>query len=466
MILGLVIGLVLGAGGGVAIAWTLSSAQTSARVAAERERHAEALGSARAEVQALQGLLDHERNAADGRRSATEDVRRQLLGEFAELSRQALEQNNTQFLELAGARLAHTQQAARGDLDQRTQAIEQMLTPLRDQLGRYEQGLRLLELERQKAYTGLSEQVRTLMQSQDKLQSETRNLVTALRSPATRGRWGEMQLRRVVEMAGMLEHCDFEQQVTTDGADGRLRPDMVVTLPGSRTVVVDAKVPLQAFLDANDATEESERRAHLVAHARQLRTHVDSLSKKAYWEQFEDSPEYVIAFIPGDALLAAALEHDSSLLEHAVSHRVLMATPTTLIALLLTVATGWQNEALAENAREVQSMGRELYKRLATFGDHMARTGRSLGGAVEAYNKAVGSLERSVLPQARRFHELGVVGGADKEMPELEPVEATARGLEAPELAGGPRWLAGESGLELIEGSRRDDRQLPGAAAT
>jgi DNA recombination protein RmuC len=466
MILGLVIGLVLGGGGGVAIAWTLSSARASARVAAERERHAEALGSARAEAQALQALLDHERSAADERRTATEDVRRQLQGEFAELSRQALEQNNTQFLELAGARLAHTQQAARGDLDQRTQAIEQMLTPLRDQLGRYEQGLRLLELERQKAYTGLSEQVRTLMQSQDKLQSETRNLVTALRSPATRGRWGEMQLRRVVEMAGMVEHCDFEQQVTTDGADGRLRPDMVVTLPGSRTVVVDAKVPLQAFLDANDATDESERRAHLVAHARQLRAHVDSLSKKAYWEQFEDSPEYVIAFIPGDALLAAALEHDSSLLEHAVSHRVLMATPTTLIALLLTVATGWQNEALAENAREVQSMGRELYKRLATFGDHMARTGRSLGGAVEAYNKAVGSLERNVLPQARRFHELGVVGGADKEMPELEPIEATARGLEAPELAGGPRWLAGESGLELIEGSRRDDRQLPGAAAT
>jgi DNA recombination protein RmuC len=466
MILGLVIGLVVGGGGGIAIAWTLSAARASTRVASDRTRHAEALGSARAEVLALQALLDHERAAVDERKSATEDVRRQLLGEFAELSRQALEQNNTQFLELADARLAHTQQAARGDLDQRTQAIEQLLSPLRDQLGRYENGLRLLELERQRAYTGLSEQVRTLMQSQDKLQSETRNLVTALRSPATRGRWGEMQLRRVVEMAGMVEHCDFEQQVTTDGADGKLRPDMVVTLPGSRTVVVDAKVPLQAFLDANDANDESERRTFLVAHGRQLRSHVDSLSKKAYWEQFEDSPEYVIAFIPGDALLAAALEHDSSLLEHAVSHRVLLATPTTLIALLLTVATGWQNEALAENAREVQSMGRELYKRLATFGDHMARTGRSLGSAVEAYNKAVGSLERNVFPQARRFHELGVVGGADKEMPELETIEATARGLEAPELAGAPRWLAGESGLELIEGSRRDDRQLPGAAAT
>ena len=275
-----------------------------------------------------------------------------------------------------------------------------------------------------------------------------------------------MQLRRVVEMAGMVEHCDFEQQVTTDGADGRQRPDMVVTLPGARHVVVDAKVPLQAFLDANDATDEADRRAQLLAHARQLRAHVDSLSKKAYWEQFDDSPEFVVAFVPGDALLAAALEHDSSLLEHAVSHHVLLATPTTLIALLRTVAHGWQQEALAENAREVQDMGRELYKRLATFGEHMARTGRSLSGAVESYNKAVGSLERNVFPQARRFHELGVVGGADKEMPELDHIDATARGLEAPEFAGSPRGLAGESGLELIAGSRRDDLELPGAAVT
>jgi DNA recombination protein RmuC len=466
MVVSLVIGLVAGAGGGAAVAWVVASARTSARVAAEREQHAEALGSARAEACSLQAAVDHERGVAEERRSAAEDVRRQLVGEFAELSRQALEQNNTQFLELADARLSHAQQAARGDLDQRTQAIEQLLTPLREQLGRYEQGLRLLELERQKAYTGLSEQVRQLTQSQDRLQSETRNLVTALRSPATRGRWGEMQLRRVVEMAGMVEHCDFEQQVSAEGADGRLRPDMVVNLPGARHVVVDAKVPLQAFLDANDATDEGIRRSHLVAHARQLRAHVDSLSKKAYWDQFDDSPEFVVAFVPGDALLAAALEHDSSLLEHAVSNRVLLATPTTLIALLRTVAYGWQQEAVAENAREVQHMGRELYKRLATFGEHMARTGRSLSGAVDSYNKAVGSLERNVFPQARRFHELGVVGGADKEMPELDHIDAVARGLHAPELAGLPRAFPGESGLELIEGSGHDELELPGAAAT
>jgi DNA recombination protein RmuC len=466
MIVGLLIGIVVGGAGGVAIAWTVTTSRATARVAVDREHHAEELGSARAEALSLQAVLEHERGAAEERRIATEEVRHQLVGEFAELSRRALEQNNSQFLELADARLAHSQQAARGDLDQRTQAIEQLLNPLREQLGRYEQGLRLLELERQKAYTGLSEQVRSLTQSQDKLQSETRNLVTALRSPATRGRWGEMQLRRVVEMAGMVEHCDFEQQVTTDGADGRLRPDMVVTLPGARHVVVDAKVPLQAFLDANDCDDEADRKAHLVVHARHLRTHVDALAKKGYWEQFDNSPEYVVAFIPGDALLAAALEHDSSLLEYAVSHQVLLATPTTLIALLRTVASGWQQEALAENAREVQDMGRELYKRLATFGEHMARTGRSLSGAVESYNKAVGSLERNVLPQARRFHELGVVGGADKEMSELEPIGATARGLEAPEFAGAPRGLPGEVGLELIAGSRRDDIELPGIAAT
>jgi DNA recombination protein RmuC len=230
--------------------------------------------------------------------------------------------------------------------------------------------------------------------------------------------------------------------------------------------VVDAKVPLQAFLDANDADGEEDRRAHLVVHARHLRTHVDALSKKAYWEQFADSPEFVVAFVPGDALLAAALEHDSSLLEHAVSHHVLLATPTTLIALLRTVASGWQQEALAANAREVQDMGRELYKRLATFGEHMARTGRSLNGAVDSYNKAVGSLERNVFPQARRFHELGVVGGADKEVPELDRIEGVPRDLQAPELAGATRGFIGESGLELIEGSRQDDFELPGAAVT
>jgi len=466
MTVGLVIGIVVGAGGGVVVALTVSRARAAARLATERVGHAAALASSRAEVLSLQAALDHERDGARQTQAATEDVRRQLVGEFAELSRRALQQNNTQFLELADSRLAQAQQSARGDLDQRTQAIEQLLRPLHDQLGRYEEGLRRLELDRQGAYSGLSEQVKQLSQSQEKLQLETRNLVTALRAPATRGRWGEMQLRRVVEMAGMLEHCDFEEQVTTDGSDGRMRPDMVVHLPGAKQVVVDAKVPLQAFLDANDAASDEDRRRHMQAHARHLRTHVDALAKKAYWRQFDNSPGFVVAFVPGDPLLAAALEHDPTLLEHAVTNQVLLATPTTLIALLRTVAYGWQQEALAENAREVQLMARELYKRLATFGDHMARTGRSLSGAVDAYNKAVGSLERNVFPQARRFHDLGVVSGADKELPELGHIDAVARDLHAPELTGPRRSLPGEAGLELIAGTGQDRDDLPDAAAT
>jgi len=451
---------------GALVAWLVSTARGAARLAGQRADHEAEVAKGRAEIAALESTLASERAGSEERRVALEEVRHQLVGEFAELSRLALTQNSSQFLELAEARMREAQQAATGDLEQRRQALDQLLTPLRDQLGKYEQGLRLLELERQKAYSQLTEQVRNLNESQEKLQLETRNLVTALRSPATRGRWGEMQLRRVVEMAGMIEHCDFEEQVSTQGSDGLLRPDLVVRLPGAKQVVVDAKVPLQAFLDANEAVDEETRRAHLQVHARQLRAHVDSLSKKAYWQQFENSPEFVVAFIPGDPLLAAALEHDSSLLEHAVANHVLLATPTTLIALLRAVAFGWQSEALAENAREVQQIGRELYRRLATFGDHMGRTGRSLRSAVEAYNKAVGSLERSVLPQARRFHELGVIGDAEKDQLNLDQIEAVARHVHAPELSGGTPALELLGRTDDDEDSEYEDPapQLPGAA--
>ncbi len=453
MIVGLVVGLAVGLLAGLCVAALASSA----RVAQARGEAARELADAKAELAGVQAALDHERSVAAQRDDAGDEVRKQLVGEFAELSRRALAQNNAQFLELADARLREAHQVAQGDLDQRKVAIEHLLEPLRDVLGKYEEGLRDVEKTRQEAYVGLREQVKALNDSQQRLQAETRNLVTALRSPATRGRWGEMQLRRVVEMAGMLEHCDFEEQVTIDGEGGRFRPDMVVHLPGAKQVVVDAKVPLQAFLDANDATDEESRRAHLVIHARQLRAHVDSLTKKTYWKQFENSPEFVVAFIPGDPLLAAALENDSSLLEHAVASRVMLATPTTLIALLRTVAYGWQQESLAENAREVQHMGRDLYTRLANFGEHLARTGRSLTGAVESYNKAVGSLERKVLPQARRFKELGVVGGADKEIPDLEQLDAVVRRPQSVEL-GVP------FALELVEGAHDDGDELPGVA--
>jgi DNA recombination protein RmuC len=453
LIVGLVVGLVLGAGGGVLVACLVSSSRAGARMSAERALHESRSAADRAEIASLTTALDHERKASAERLAAVEDVRRQLVGEFAELSRKALDQNSTQFLALADAKLNEAQNFARGELDQRRQAIEQLLAPLKDQFSKYESAIRLLELERQKAYSGLTEQVSQLTQSQDKLRQETKNLVTALRSPSTRGRWGEMQLRRVVEMAGMLEHCDFEEQSTLRTADGVMRPDLVVRLPGSRHVVVDAKVPLQGFLDANEAADEQTRKLHLHSHARQLRAHVDALSKKAYWAQFEESPEFVVAFVPGDALLTAALEEDADLMEHAVGNRVLLATPTTLIALLRAVAYGWRSEALAENAREVQRIGRELYKRLGVFGEHMARTGRGLRSAVDSYNKAVGSLERSVLPQARRFSELGVVAEPESEALEIDQVDASLRELQAPELSSRP------PALELVEILEEDDAE-------
>ncbi len=429
---GLAIGFVVGA----LVAVVVTVLLREVRAGKDETAHAVALGGARSEVEQLKSALEAERRIAAERQASWEEARNALKGEFATLSAAALRESNEQFLQLAKGRLELAQQAAKGDLDQRAQSIEQLLAPLREQLGRYEQGMRNLESERQRAYAGLVQQVRQLGDSQERLQLETRNLVTALRAPQTRGRWGELQLRRVMEMAGMIEHCDFDEQVSSQSESGRLRPDVVVRLSGGRNVVVDAKVPLQAFLQAMDASDEDARKSSMIGHARQLRSHVDSLSKKAYWQQFDVTPEYVIAFIPGDPLLAAALEYDPSLLDHAVEHRVILATPTSLIALLRTIAFGWQQESLAENALEVQKAGRELYRRLSTFGDHLARAGRSLGGAVDAYNKAVGSLERNVLPQARRFNDLGV-GVSDQPMPEAEPIDSMPRLLQAPELVAG-----------------------------
>jgi DNA recombination protein RmuC len=426
-------GIVVGVALAAAVAVFLWGREVKRSATARREQAA-ALAELQSQLTHAQLELQTERALVTQRQVAWEEAQRQLTGAFAELSAKALQHNNSQFLELANARLKESQQLAQSELEQRKQAIEHLLAPLREQLNKYEEGLRQLELERQKAYTSLVIQVQNLTESEQRLQAETRNLVTALRSPSTRGRWGELQLRRVVEVAGMVEHCDFEVQVPATTEDGRQRPDMVVHLPGSKLVIVDAKVPLQAFLDANDATDEATRRSHLVNHARQLRAHVDLLASKAYWQPFDQSPEFVVAFVPGEALLSAAFEQDPHLLEHALTKRVLLATPVNLIALLRTVAASWQQEVLTENAREVQQVGRDLYRRLSVFGEHLAKTGKGLSTAVEAYNKAVGSLERSVLPQARRFQELGVVGDADKDIPELEAVASVPREPQAPEL--------------------------------
>jgi DNA recombination protein RmuC len=457
MITGLIVGLLVGAVLGVVVGLLARSSQvTAARTAEARlgdaldrsdilTREVQDLQAALAEEQRRVNTLEasaarlttelaHERQAAEQRAAAFEDTRAQLTGEFARLSHVALQQNNEQFLQLADTKLKETRQAADGELAKRQEAIEQLLKPIGEQLGKYEVGMQRLEVERQRAYTGLTEQMKHLSTSHDQLQKETRNLVTALRSPQTRGRWGELQLRRVVEMAGMLEHCDFDEQVTSDADSGRMRPDMVVHLPGGKNVAVDAKVPMQAFLDANEADDESVRRSHLASHGRQMKAHVDALSKKEYWKRVDPSPEFVVAFIPGDPLLTAALEHEPGLMEYAVANHVLLATPTSLIALLRAVAYGWQQDALAENAREVQLLGAELYQRLSVLGDHFAGVGKGLNSAVSAYNKAIGSLEGRVLVTARRFVEMGVVGAGEKELTHPGPVEATTRAPQAPEL--------------------------------
>jgi DNA recombination protein RmuC len=424
-------------------------------LAGERAR----LATAEQDLVRLRVELDHERRAGEERTADLEAMREKLAGEFARLSRDALQQNNSQFLELAESRLKESRQAADGELARRQESFEQLLKPLGIQLGRYEESAQRLEVERQRAYTSLTEQMERLSTSHDQLQRETRNLVTALRSPQTRGRWGEMQLRRVVEMAGMIEHCDFDEQVTTDGDSGRLRPDVVIHLPGAKNVAVDAKVPLQAFLDANDADDEVERRAHLAAHGRQVKAHIDGLAKKEYWKRIDPSPEFVVAFIPGDSLLTAALEQEPGLMEYAVANNVLLATPTSLIALLRAVAYGWQQDALAENAREVQRSGSELYQRLCVLADHVAGVGKGLSGAVSAYNKAVGSLEGRVLVTARRMADMGVVGSAGKTLTCPPTVDTVPRALQSADLVGELPMLALEDPIDIItEGVDFDTR--------
>ena len=324
------------------------------------------------------------------------------------------------------AKLKSQHDLAAADLEKRQQAVEHMVEPIAESLGVIGSRLEQLEVSRREAYAGLSQQVRSLYESQELLRDQTGNLVTALRNPQARGRWGEMQLRRVVEMAGMLPHCDFEEQSTVTTEDGRIRPDVVVHLPGSKTVVVDAKVALDAYLAAVEESDDVQCKAKLVQHARQVRTHVDKLAAKSYWTQFSEAPDFVVLFVPGDSLLGAALEHDPGLMEHAVANKVLLATPVTLIALLRAVAYGWQQEALADNARQIADVGREMQDRVLTFVKHFGKVGRSLDRAVEAYNDAAGSLEHRVLVQTRRFTELEV---NDTDIPAPAPIDKRARSL-------------------------------------
>jgi DNA recombination protein RmuC len=366
------------------------------------------------------------RDAIEAERQATiEQAESQLSASFAELARSSLNSNNEAFLALAREHLGRHQEKAAGDLRERQQAIETLVAPIKTALEKTEQQIATIEKDRQEAYGGIREQLSAMGEAQAALQNETRNLVTALRRPEVRGQWGELTLRRLAELAGMVERCDFEEQASVDGEDGRQRPDMVVNLPNGRQLVVDVKTPLDAYLNAVEAGTEAERETALKRHADNVRQRATELSRKSYWSQFETSPEFVILFIPGDQFLSEALRRQPDLIEHALHQKVILATPTSLVALLKAVAYGWRQVALEENAKKIQALGEELYGRLAGFSGHLARLGRQLGSSVDTYNEAVGSLERRVLPGARKFKEMGVASKKDVE--NLPPLEQAPR---------------------------------------
>jgi len=379
----------------------------------------------------LESALESERKTSNEKiellAKAGDRAAEDLQNAFKALAADALKNNNASFLQVAQETLKRFQSEAKGDLDARQKAVADLVAPVRESLGKVDAQIQQMEVARGQAYGDLRAQVQSLIATQKNLESETGNLVRALRTPNVRGRWGEIQLRRVVEIAGMVPYCDFAEQETIFGESGRFRPDLVVKLPGGKSVVVDAKTPLQAFLEAFETTDEEARRVSLANHARQVREHMKKLSEKSYWEQFEATPEFVVMFLPGETFFSAALEQDTGLIEHGVSNRVIPASPTTLIALLKAVAYGWNQEKLARNAQEISTLGKELHDRLRLLAGHITSVGANLDRAVDSYNKAVGSLESRVLVSARKFAELGTSVADD--IPQIEPIETTARAL-------------------------------------
>lgn len=362
-----------------------------------------------------------------------EDFQKQWEDKFKAISSEALSFTNKSFLELAKVTLEKYQETAKNDLEKRQEVISNLVKPVKDSLKVVDEKIIELEKSRMSAYAVLKHQVNELLSSQTQLKAETSNLVNALRAPSVRGRWGEIQLRRVVEMAGMVNFCDFEEQVSAQDSDGKLRPDLIINLPGEKKIILDAKAPLGAYLEALEAKDEAARQEKLKDHARQVRAHIKALAKRSYYEQFQPAPEFVVLFLPGETFFSAALEQDPSLIEAGVEERIILATPTTLIALLRAVAYGWRHEHLAQNAQEISELGKELHKRLSDMADHFSKLGRNLGSAVQSYNQAMGSLEHRVLSSARKFKELGTVSQAS-EISSLDPLDQIPRELQAPEL--------------------------------
>jgi len=393
------------------------------------------LGRMRDKCTQLSTALEFERKSSADQQAAYQQINTQLKDTFNAMAADALRDNNVQFLRLAKENLEKLHIKSEGELEKREKAIENLVKPIHDALDKTEKQVRKMETDRQQAQGALSKHLETIADSHRILQNETRNLVQALRRPEVRGQWGELTLKRLAELAGMVEYCDFFEQESVQTDEGKQRPDMIVRMPDKREIIVDAKTPLDAYLSAVEATDDAERAGFLESHARNVRARIKELASKAYWKQFKYSPDFVVLFIPGDQFLSAALDVDHSLIEDALSQQVILATPTSFVALLRAIAYGWRQETLAENAEAIREVGQDMYTRLATFAGHLSKLGRSLDNSVDAYNKAVASYDTRILPGARKFTEMGVA--SKKDLTGLEQVERGTRQIESHEETGG-----------------------------